>query len=317
MAGRPQQTRLALSRDARLELLARVDYLRAGLRARQWELLRRLCEALEESTDREGRASLATLATKCRCSERTIRRAADCGRRAGVILTVPTYDDQGRSANEWRVAWDRLAILAGWTSSGDGQVPDKKLSGTGRHRGNLAGTDDLFVSPSGKLLKPPPSHPNQASHREAIAVPSGDFPHRADGGRREDFLRLEQELYAAGVDRAGAALAAARDQGLALDDVAALVEHWRRHGGGSEFAAWGPGALCWRLQTARPQLPPDRGWPQPSPAFERHQRQRRELAAAQAAARERQLRARSAAATTAELPNAMDQLRELLRARNP
>lgn len=315
MAGSPheKQTRLALSREARLELLEQVDYVRAGLSSHQWERVRRLCEALEEATDRTGRASVATLATKCRCSERTLFRTQGCGRRAGVITTAPTYDDQGRSANEWRVAWDRLAILAGWTSSGDCPVPAKKMAGTGRHRGEVAGTDVVFISSptEKKLLKPSSPQPVQGSNLEAIAVPlgteeevfyfrSGAKPSDDRGGATRgvlaagkpsevSFFALEKKLAEAGVDRAAKAVRVAAEQGFTADQVAAIVEHWRFHGGGTNYAAWGPAALCWRLTNVSATIPVERGWPSASPAFTRYQEKCRERER-----REREARAREA-----------------------
>jgi hypothetical protein len=145
----------------------------------------------------------------------------------------------------------------------------------------------------------------------------------ADGGRREvffDFDFLIAELYAAGVDQAADAIRIAREQGLSADQVAAIVEHWRAHGGGLECAAWGPGALCWRLKNARPQLPADRGWPQPSKAFEQHRASEARRAAELREVRTRQARERERAAIAAEAsqgPSMMEMFRAELRSSKP
>lgn len=189
----------------------------------------------------------------------------------------------------------------------------------------MAGTDAAWqaptfciASPTEKLIntKPPTSHPVQGSNREA-----NGGPNRGDrGGRAEDFLILEQELYAAGVDRAATAIATAIEQGLTADQVAAIVAHWRAHGGGTNYAAWGPGALCWRLTNARPGEAPDRGWPQPAPVFERYRQQCRERERYARDARARELaRQESIEAQKIEGsrgPSIAEQFRAALRERN-
>jgi hypothetical protein len=284
-----RQIAIALSRDRRLEILDDVDYQRAELSAREWQNLRRLVEAIEESTDRMGHAPVPVLATKCRFSERTLYRVASCGRRAGVIVSAPAYDDQGRSANEWRVAWDRLSILARSTSSmgraEDCSVPAtvtvKGVADTGSHRPFLAGT--VLFSSSAALAA-----------AEELKTSSNRPGSLAQELADTEWRRLEEVLFSLGIDRAAVAIAAARSQGVTLDQLDAIVAHWVDHGGGTPDAAWGPGALCWRIQNARPQIPAERSWPPPSDAWSRRQRhnQRQAEIAAEVRAREARRRER-------------------------
>jgi hypothetical protein len=125
MAGSPNkhahdsgQGRLPLSREARFAVLAMIEAERLGMSDRQWQRLKRIMEAIELSTTRDGPvAHVEALATKCRCDRRTVMRAAESGRRAGVLRWEHERDAEGRqAANRWSVAWDRLAGIAGWRS---------------------------------------------------------------------------------------------------------------------------------------------------------------------------------------------------------
>ena len=256
-----QQPGLALSREQRFFVLARIDPARAGnLGERQWANVRLLCEQVELATGRDGcNAHVATLAAKCRWSRRTLLRVAELGRHAGVLDWSPQYDDRGRSSNRWWVNWDRLSSWAGPVDPGECQQRVSGVALTGTHRSDLALTDD-----SSKDL--PKVDPN--TNKTSSSLPVGGAT--SVGTHRGDWRRLEDFLISLGVDRAPDACRIAREQGLAVDDVRAIAAHWQAHGGGQPHAAWGVAALCWRVQHARPNLPADRGWPKPALAWEKH-----------------------------------------------
>ena len=264
MAGSPQydpkQTALAFSREKRLEILSRITAVAAGLTAHGWQQLRQLIEAIELCADRDGRARAEVLATKCRWSERTLRRVVSSGRRVGLLRVTPTYDARGRSASVWLVAWDRAAVWAGSLSAGDGQVPvsggQKRLAATGRNwpqPADLAGTDLL-------------SEENNNKPSSSLSAPTGT----AQVAGTENWEAEEVFLSELGVDQAARAIRVARAQGFSVALVQAISRQWREHGGGTEHAAWGPAALAWRLTNVPANLPADRGWPKASEAYARH-----------------------------------------------
>lgn len=266
--------RLPLSQDARLAVLAKVDAAKLGLTARVWLSVRLLIEAIELSTTRDGAViQLRVLATKCRVDRRTILRAADRGRRAGILSWTQERDDEGRqAANRWTVAWDRLAGLAGRAvdiASIDGRAAD--------HDRGPSPTRDQFQSDSPTVtLDGNLSLWKQNCHSGTLALPltelnlkqtSSYLPETTSVGSSGE--RPEEVLFSLGVDQALRACGVAHDQGCGDAHIFELIAHWRLHGGGQPHAAWQPAGLYWRICHARPNVPADRGWPRPSSAWQR------------------------------------------------
>lgn len=305
MAGSPNQNdqhRITLSRDERLAALAKIDPKKhpraAGLTVGEWESLRRLCEAIELAHPVDGSMYVDTLASKCRWRRSNLLRVARLGRRVGVLVSSPQYDERGRAPNCWLVCWDRLAVWAGKIDpdvgrrSSDRRAEATRLAPTGapvthhpsddRRRSAVDVDVGLTARAVGPTLQPVgltarSVGPTGALEELLIKQTSSYLPDGyrvTEGARRPEevfnFDSVEQLAYEAGVDQAAAAVRSAREQGCTPSHVAELVAHWRRHGGGEPYAAWGAAALCWRIQNARPNLPADRSWPRMSDAWQKH-----------------------------------------------
>ncbi len=277
---------MPLSQDARLAVLAKVDAAQLGLTARVWLSVRLLLEAIELSTTRDGAViQLRVLATKCRCDRRTVLRAAESGRRAGILSWTQERDDEGRqAANRWRIAWDRLASLAGNTDQiaaldCRGRPPDRdprQSDSPVTLDGNLSlwtenchsGFAALPLSES--TLKQTSSYlPKTTSVGSSGAEAAEEEEDFNFSNRAQAASEVVEFLFSLGVDQAARACRVAREQGCDEAHIRALVAHWQSYGGGTPQAAWGPAGLYYRITRARPHIPPDRGWPAPSVAWQR------------------------------------------------
>jgi hypothetical protein len=282
MAGRNEPTqhnRILLSRDLRLAALAKIDFDKhpkaAGLTVKDWENLRRLCEAIELSPPNPH---VDVLASKCRWKRRNLLRIAALGRCAGILGSSPQYDESGRAASQWWVCWDRLSVWAGEIDEGECNSGTAHRAPDCTHRSIFAptGREIAPTDYSSMLLPSEEANPNKQTSSYLPGSARGDLSEGAIGWRRlEEILNTRIEKGGCGVDLASRAIRVAREQGLSPEHVAGLIAHWRKMGGGQEFAAWGPKGLCWRIVNGRPLLDVDRGWPQPSDAWQRYEASRK------------------------------------------
>ncbi len=143
---------------------------------------------------------------------------------------------------------------------------DKPRESPNRSRGKAEGNPEPFL-PLPLPLPPPP--------------PMGEAV--------ED---LKTKLRKTGVGKFAETIDESLSNGLGLDQITAVIDYWS-----SRPHAWGPGALRTRLTSpSAPDLPPDAGWPAPSPKetavrrqklAEEEKRRQNEVQQRQTVARER------------------------------
>lgn len=109
----------------------------------------------------------------------------------------------------------------------------------------------------------------------------------ADGNSTDGWTGLRRDLLDATV--AGSTVQRLvlqlQQAGASLDEVRAVLQHWRDVGrGGSPHAAWGPGALVERLRSCGRGQQPEEGWPTPSEQWEAAERRNHAAAERQATA---------------------------------
>lgn len=95
--------------------------------------------------------------------------------------------------------------------------------------------------------------PDDTTERQ-LTTPNAS-PQRTPGG---GWGAVVAAMVEAGIDHPTRPVESAASRGVEPGHVLALVDHFRRHAGG---AGWGPQALRYRILTAQPALPVERGWP--------------------------------------------------------
>ncbi len=152
----------------------------------------------------------------------------------------------------------------------------------------------------------PDALPREEKRREDIPTP---LPPASDNADRHGWEGVGERLKGRGVMRPAEAIANARGNGVEPAQVEALIDHYDNHPG-----AWEAGALYQRVLNATPDLPPGKGWPEPTAGYQledrleqreryyREQQRRREEATRRKAAerqREAELERRHGAAVDA------------------
>ncbi len=232
-----RQLELPLSREAKLALI------RSAMRpepigATSWAGVVRLLEQVHYCSQRDGCfAYVETLAAKLHVSKRTVRRYRASSEAAGVLKASPRIDRGSHRSNEWSIDWDRLRQLSG------GAV---KLSGGAvKLSAPIKGTVFHQCLPSVSSEKPPPPAPTPP--------------------RGSDWVVVVEMLFNLGLVDA-APIAIAREAGVTAEEVERIALHYQAHPG-----AWQPGAIHFRLRSARPGQDPASGWPPPAAAYVRVQ----------------------------------------------
>ena len=116
------QLALPLGRNKRLELIGAIDPEALGVKPRQWARVVDLLTQVELCSQRDGCfAYVETLAQRMAApvgvSKSTLLRAKDVAQEHGLLVVIKRHDGHRQQSNEWKVVWDRIAILAQSTNS--------------------------------------------------------------------------------------------------------------------------------------------------------------------------------------------------------
>jgi len=249
------QRTLTFSRDERLLLIAAATLPTTRVLGRR---LKALLYHLETTSGREGCfPGQETLAAKMGVTDRTIRNIVKLAEELGLLST----DRRGRRQLTYFPNWSALrqfctaadlAEIAAAAGVDDGGRRARNLMRSMRSRNEsqpaeiFSGQTENFPVTTGNSFR---SQPEIVS---ALPIKDPLRPPEAGGGEWE---ALEAETFAAGVDHAPKAIAAARAAGVTVAEVRAVLAHFRG------LAGVGPAALFCKLARMRPGEEIGRRWP--------------------------------------------------------
>lgn len=255
------QRTLTFSRDERILLIAAAALPTSRVHSRR---LKALLYHLETTSGREGCfPAQETLAAKMGVTDRTIRNMIRLATELGLLTT----DRRGRRQLSYYVAWPALrqfCTAADLAAIDDAVAVDDKgrkaraLARTIRARNAaespdiFSGVDENFPVTSGNHFRSEPETISGLPIRDHFKPPT-----EAGGGEWES---IEAETFAAGVDGAAKAIAAARAAGVSLEEIRAALAYFRG------LAGVGPAALFCKIARMRPGEPVDRRWPRSEPS---------------------------------------------------
>lgn len=248
------QRTLTFSRDERLLLIAAAAIPTSKVHSRR---LKALLYHLETSAGRDGCfPGQETLAAKMGVTDRTIRNLIKLATDLGLLAT----DRRGRRQLSYFPNWSALrqfctaadlAEIAAAVAVDDSGRKARALARAMRSRGEadepelFSGQNENFPVTTGNHFRSQPETISALPIKEPLRPPEA-------GG---DWEILEKEIFAAGVDHAPKAIAAARSAGVSADEARAVLAYFRG------LAGVGPAALFCKLARMRPGEPIDRRWP--------------------------------------------------------
>jgi len=205
---------------------------------------------------RESWPSVRTIAAKCRCGERTVKRALAALAELSLLVTTKRRSTAGAVCNHYRIVWSELALLIprseppalAAVSADDRAERGATVSERGAMQALAWGLGGPLSSKEVLKKSPPPGSEDGGSPRLA---PAAD---KIAGSKGEEVLELVEEVLTLGVF-SGECVRADVSR-TSAEHVRELVAWYRSRPG-----QYGPGALAVRLTRARCALPVGEGWP--------------------------------------------------------